>query len=304
MCSQPILSLCIPTDGAVDWILPVIESIYNQNYDNSRFEVVITDNGKDSKLPVYISKMKYSNLRYKQTKDEGFMNLVSCLKEGRGLFCKMINHRSVMKPGSIAEIVNLVEKYKKSKPIIYCSDGNARIEGDLMECSDTDSFIYHLSYLFSWSAGIGLWSKDLPKIEDVSINFMFPNTSLLLKLREESEYVIWNKRYDVMEDDSGKGGYDVFKTFGVNLLDILSELRCQNKIRMKTFVVVKQDIYKFLRKLYINEVLLPTKHTFVICDISDSMDVYFGKYYYYKMVFEAYLRLPIVCIRNFKKRRS
>ena len=78
MDKQPILSLCIPTNGAVEWILPVIESIYSQGYDTDKFEVVITDNGKDSQLPAYISKMNYPNLCYKQTSAEGFLNLVSC----------------------------------------------------------------------------------------------------------------------------------------------------------------------------------------------------------------------------------
>ena len=110
---QIILSLCIPTNGAVEWILPVIESIYAQEYDTSKFEVVITDNGKQSQLPSYIAKMNYPNLRYKQTDDEGFLNLVTCLKEGKGMFCKMINHRSVMLPESITNMVELVEMYKR-----------------------------------------------------------------------------------------------------------------------------------------------------------------------------------------------
>ena len=105
MDNQPILSLCIPTNGAVEWILPVIESIYSQGYDNSKFEVVITDNGKDSLLPEYIAKMEYPNLRYRQTTDDGFLNLVTCLKEGKGLFCKMINHRSVLLPNSILKLL-------------------------------------------------------------------------------------------------------------------------------------------------------------------------------------------------------
>ena len=108
MDKQPVLSLCIPTNGAVEWILPVIESIYLQRYDNSKFEVVITDNGEGSQLPDYISKMDYPNLRYIQTYDVGFRNLVTSLKEGRGLFCKMINHRSVLLPNSISKFIGLL----------------------------------------------------------------------------------------------------------------------------------------------------------------------------------------------------
>lgn len=298
MDKQPILSLCIPTNGAVKWILPVIESIYSQGYDNEKFEVVITDNGKDSQLPAHIAKMDYPNLRYKQTTDEGFLNLVSCLKEGRGLFCKMINHRSVMLPGSITDMVSLVEKYKDTQPVIYCSDGNIKSDGDYIECPDTDSFVRHLSYWCSWSAGIGFWQKDISNIPNIELNEMFPNTSLLFEIRKDSEYVIWNKKYEQMCDDSGKGGYDLFHTFGVVLLDIIKGLLNSGRIQQRTFGIVKNDLFVFLTTLYQNEIIMPTKHTFILKDIKKSMRMYYGNNGYYWMVVKAYMLVSYNCCVN------
>ncbi|WP_036908597.1 hypothetical protein [Xylanibacter ruminicola] len=298
MDKEPILSLCIPTNGAVEWVLPVIESIYSQGYDTDKFEVVITDNGKDSQLPAYISKMNYPNLCYKQTSAEGFLNLVSCLKEGKGLFCKMINHRSVMLPGSIADMVSLVEKYKYTQPIVYCADGNVKSDSEYIECTNINDFVRNLSYCCSWSAGIGFWHKDIPQITNVKLNKMFPNASLLFEIRNDSHYVIWNKKYEHMCDDSGKGGYDLFNTFGVVLLDILNDLRIRTRITSETFVSVKRDLYRFLCELYLNEVLLPTKHTFVIHHVAQSFDVYFGRYYYWKMILVGLSKLPYIYIRK------
>lgn len=295
MDKQPVLSLCIPTNGAVEWILPVIESIYSQGYDNEKFEVVITDNGKNSQLPAHIVKMDYPNLRYMQTTDEGFLNLVSCLKEGKGLFCKMINHRSVMLPGSIAEMVTLVERYKDTQPIIYCSDGYIKSESDYVECSNIDDFVCQLSYWCSWSAGIGFWQKDIPIIPNIQLNEMFPNASLLFEIRKESEYVIWNKKYEQMCDDSGKGGYNLFHTFGVVLLDIIRGLSDGGRISHETFDVVKKDLFGFLTELYKSEVILPTKHTFILKDIKKSMKVYYGVGGYRKMVIRAYLSAFYSC---------
>lgn len=292
MDKQPILSLCIPTNGAVEWILPVIESIYSQGYDTDKFEVVITDNGKDSHLPAHIARMDYPNLRYKQTTDEGFLNLVSCLKEGKGMFCKMINHRSVMLSGSIADMVALVKKYKDSQPIIYCSDGNIKSDGDYVECPNTDVFVRHLSYWCSWSAGIGFWQKDIPQISNIKLNEMFPNASLLFEIREETDYVIWNKKYEQMCDDSGKGGYDLFHTFGVVLPDIIKDLLDRGRISQGTFEIVKKDLFEFLTVLYKNEVILPTRHTFVLKDIKKSMLIYYGIVGYYSMVIKACLKVP------------
>ena len=40
-----VLSLCLPTNGISEWVFPVLESIYSQNVDESKYEVIVTDNG-------------------------------------------------------------------------------------------------------------------------------------------------------------------------------------------------------------------------------------------------------------------
>ena len=50
MKNKPIVSLCIPTYGMPEWVIPALESIYNQNEDESLFEVIVCDNKKDSEL--------------------------------------------------------------------------------------------------------------------------------------------------------------------------------------------------------------------------------------------------------------
>jgi hypothetical protein len=290
MDNQPILSLCIPTNGAVQWVLPVLDSIYKQEYDLKKVEVVITDNGKDSQLAGYLKDYDNPNLRYIPTTDEGFLNLVTSLKEGRGLFCKMINHRSVLEPGTIGKMIEVVERYKENQPIIYFSDGNVK-GPEFIDCKNLDQFISNLSYWASWSAGIGFWRKDIKNIDSVELDEMFPNASLLLNLRKESRYVIWNKKYEQMGEDAGKGGYDLYETFAVHFLDIMKGLLDGGRISLHTFSIVKNDLFVFLTALYKNEVILPTKHTFVLTNIKNSMKVYYGISGYWHMVVKAYLMI-------------
>ena len=46
------LSLCIPTNGIVEWVFPALDSIYAEGVDNERFEVIVTDNGKNEDFKV------------------------------------------------------------------------------------------------------------------------------------------------------------------------------------------------------------------------------------------------------------
>ena len=45
MSERPILSLCMPTNGVVEWVFPVLDSIFGQNANSNEFEVVVMDNG-------------------------------------------------------------------------------------------------------------------------------------------------------------------------------------------------------------------------------------------------------------------
>lgn len=290
MDNQPILSLCIPTNGAVQWVLPVLDSIYSQNCDEEKIEVVLTDNGVNSELPQHLDKFqKHPSFRYIPTNDAGFLNLVTALKKGNGLFCKMINHRSILLPGIIQEWCEIINQFKEERPIIYFSDGHA-LGGDIIECKNIDEFLRHLSYWASWSAGIGFWASDIKKIDMIKLNEMFPNTSILFDLCPNAKFVLWNKQYQKMEDDSGKGGYDLFHTFGVVFLDMINVLRMQGRITDKTFVFIKNDLFKFLTQLYFSEVILPSCHTYMIENVADSLDVYYGRYYYMKMRFVCFVK--------------
>lgn len=292
-----LLSLCIPTNGIVEWIIPVIESIYDQGVDNSLFEVVVTDNGEKSDLEEAVKKFTYNNFHYYRTDAKGFTNQIDAFEKCSGLFCKMLNHRSKMLPGSINALLGFIRKYQYSKPILYCAEGNVK-GGEFIECANTDEFIRTLSYWFSWSAGTGAWREDLKDIRGKSIDSFFPHTVFLFGLRNDSEYVIWNGKYEVMASDAGKGGYDLFHAFGVVLLDILTDLRINSRISSDTFAIVKKDIYRFLCYQYIVEAILPTKHTFILKNIKESLSLYYGRFYYLRMVFVGYIKAPLLYLRN------
>ena len=73
------------------------QSYYSQDVDTDLFEVVITDNGRNSTLVDDLSIFHYTNLRYIRTEDEGFLNLVTALKIRKWfVFVKMLNHRSII----------------------------------------------------------------------------------------------------------------------------------------------------------------------------------------------------------------
>lgn len=288
---RPILSICIPTNGVVEWVKPTLDSIYNQNVDYQLFEVVITDNGENSKLENILTDYSYPNLRYEKNNDKGFLNLVTCLQKGEGLFCKMLNHRMMLKSGMLQEMIEVINKYKNTKPVLYFLNGSIPYMSEFVYCKDFDQFVYELSYWLSWSAGIGFWDIDKNKLTEIEPNEMFPNASLIFEHRQDSEYVIWNGVYGQMQDESGKGGYDLFHTFAVVLNDIVKNLYERGRISHRTFAHTKKKIFEFLCILYRGEVIESQSSTyaFIIKDIKQSVKVHYGLNGYYWMVVRQHL---------------
>ena len=112
-----VLTLCIPTNGAVEWVRNTVEGIYIQNCDESLFEVIVVDNGVDSSLGDIISTYNHQNLSYYKTDVEGFYNLIVALKYGKGTFIKVLNHRSILQPYSLRRMIEVIRRYERERPV-------------------------------------------------------------------------------------------------------------------------------------------------------------------------------------------
>ncbi len=289
---QPLLSLCIPTYGVVEWVIPVVESIYVQGCDNCLFEVVITDNGKDSKLGEALKRFAMPNLHYYPTTSQGFTNQIDAFRKCRGQFCKMLNHRSKLCEGSLEKMLKLVERYKNDRPILYFADGMVKLPV-ITECKDIDEFCSDMSYLTSWSNGTGVWHEDIDRLDENKINKMFPHMVFLFDLRKESRYVIWNERFDIMASDKGKGGYDLIHTFGVVYLDELHRLVEESRVSNQTFNKVRLDLLGFLADWYRNEYLMPyTIHHFTFEHVHRNLRKYYSRKEYLFFLFKAWQFVP------------
>ena len=299
MDNNPIISLCVPTNGIVEWVIPLINSIYSQGVDLSQFEVIITDNGRQTDLAQAVKRFSYSNLYYHRTTSTGFTNQIDSFKLAHGEFRKMLNHRSILLPGALKSLIKLVNENLNVRPIIYCAE---RGEG-LSICNNIDAFVASLRCTVSWSAGVGIWKDDIPALEKAEINELFPHMSLLFEIRENPQFLIWNTRYERQTKESGKGGYNPFYAFGVEFLDIVNRLRLHGMLSLDTFLLVKYDTYIRLKYFYIEDVLAyRSRNSFMFDNIKKHILVYYDIYSYYKMVIWAWCQYPKYKIVSLLKR--
>lgn len=279
--STPLLSICIPTNGIIELIFPVLESIYAQtDVDQKLFEVVVMDNGDNAEFKTRIEDFaaQHSNLVYKETDYKGFLNESESYKAARGTFIKFINHRTKLLPGAIQYFIEFIEKNETEKPCVYFSNGViSQIKG-VSEYSDFDSYVRNLHYWSSWSTGMGFWKEDFDRIpKETEFNELYPHTTILFNEKNKSKYIIDNTVLldEIQISHANKGRYNLFFAFGVEYPGILSDLLRSGSISTKTFLSVKKDNQKFITGLFLDLVILKQPCSYDLSERKETLNVFY-----------------------------
>lgn len=288
--SNPVLSLCIPTNGVVEWVFPVLDSIYCQEYDNSLFEVIVTDNGdnKDFKNKMYEYIKNHTNLSYIETKALPFMNEIESYKIAKGYLIKFVNHRTKLLPGTISKLVEYTKSNLETKPITYFSNGVLDVDNIVYYYSTFNDFVKNLSYWSSWSTGMAIWKDDFKKLSKDLNNYneLFPHTNILFNERNRNNYVIDNTIIfdEIPQGNKPKGNYDVFYAFGIEYPSIIETLLKDGDIKKDTYKFVLNKNLEFITLMYIEYFIYKNYCSYDLSGLNRMYGHYYSKLDLYKML--------------------
>lgn len=296
MAQQPFLSLCIPTNGIVEFVIPLLESIYSQDVDTKLFEVVITDNGDHDELKNELAKYKYDNLIYKKSDKPGFLNQISCLEYANGCFLKMVNHKSELEVGVLNKIIEFVKNNLDEKPMLFFSNGQIK-EKDIFECDNHDIFLKKVSFWSTWEEGLGIWNEDKHKIENIHYYEMFPAASILFGVREKTSFKVFNQKISFQRPRNHFRNYDFFDVFAVKYIDMINDLRIKYKISTQTFNFARYDIFRrYLISHYYAVVIKKSDKALPCKNIKENFSIYYNRLYYYWMILHCHTILNVKSI--------
>lgn len=281
--SNPILSLCIPTNGVTEWVFPVLNSIYKQDCNNDDFEVIITDNGnnKEFKEKIRNYSQQHSNLHYFETNALPFINEIESYKRANGQLIKFVNHRTLLVSGALKQLITIAQENINKKPILYFTNGVLKKEKKAFVYSTFNQFVKNLSYWSSWSTGMTIWKDDYNKLPEDTSNFneLFPHTNVLFAERNRGMYIIDNTViFDEMpQGKKPKGDYDLFYAFGVEYPSIILELYRSHSISIDTFKSVLEDNLGFIAHLYVLYFIKKAYCSYDLNGLSDMYGVFYTK---------------------------
>ena len=282
MSVRPLISFCIPTNGVIEWMFPVLESIYLQNVDSHLFEVVVMDNGNNKKFQQMMEEfvLNHSNTIYKKTNAYEFLSEIESYKAASGIFIKFINHRTKLLNGTLQYLIDFVDKHQDTKPVIYFSNGELKVNKSFNELNSFDDFIRGLSYWSSWSTGMAFWKSDFDAMQGLDkCNALFPHTNILFAVRKNRHYIIDNKILldEIPAGKIPKGRYNLFNAFAVEYPLLISDLYRNGDISAQTLLKIKKDNLRFVAALYLDYVILRKKCSYDLIYHKEAIAIFYSK---------------------------
>lgn len=293
-----LLSLCIPTNGITEWVIPVLDSIYNQNVDNEFFEVIITDNGGNSEFEKAIKAYakNVANLLYKKTKSTAFLNQIECFEMASGDFIKFVNHRMPLLQGTLEKLVQIAKTYRNIRPNIFFTNGSMPSEEIVSEFSNYDEYISHIGYMASWSGGTAIWREEFQKKELSYYNELFPHISFVLEKNRNNVYIVDNTRiFELLRtDETKKGKYKIYQAFAVELPMIFTRLFQKNLISWMTYKRVMKQIEVFLANQFRQLEIERKPCSYDLTGFNEYVSIFFNPNRIRIMAFARYLKHKLI----------
>jgi len=285
-----ILSLCLPTNGIEEWVLPVLENIYNQTANIEEWELILTDNGNNVLFSDHMTKFaeEHVNMIYKRTCAVMFENQIEALRLASGEYLKFINHRSILEPGALQWMIDFVKDNLEDKPVMFFSNGVLKYS-EKRVFDSFDEFVKGLHEFASWTTGVGVWKSDFEKIpSDWSYNKISPHSDVLFWVKDRTKYIIEDKAWshDIDTSHAKKGKYDLYRAFGVEEISITLNLLNERYISPETFKFVLKCYEKCVASFYMQFNILHEPCSYSLNGFNDAMGIFMNKK---RVLFLAYL---------------
>ena len=271
---EPLLSICIPTYNRLEILIRTIDSIYAGVTEEmlNLFEVVVSDNSKEHDCQAIVSKYsQYSNFHYYTSECEGFLNSYYALSYGKGKYLKLHNNTALLKEGALCHMIELINQNTQKQPGIFFTDGY-RLKGRVIHCRHYE----------------GIWKDDFERAKGVDLNCYFPQTSLFVTQNGKHSFIVDDYNLFVTQNVPQKGGYNIFKAFSVDYLNIIKSQRDKNYISETCYNYIKSSLlYGFLSVRYFKTVIAKMDK-FDHADIKANMLINYSRFDYFKFILASF----------------
>lgn len=281
MQSTPLISICIPANGRIEYLRSTLNSIYSDENllkcNLNDFEVIVSDNNPDKTLELLLQEYNYINFKYIYTECEGFMNSYYVMTYAEGAFIKLHNSQEIFNAGALGILIDTVKRNRATKPMLFFTAGLLK-KGSVTNYDNFDVFNYNLSYLSSWSNGFSIWKEDFDDIaSSVHLNMLFPHSSLFFTQYNKRVFTINDQLLFTTQFVKKRGGHNKFHAFSIEYPSLIENACNNGHIKLETKRKILKDIlFNYLPLLFFN-VNIIKRETFSSEGFKRDIKVYFPR---------------------------
>lgn len=306
--NKPILSICIPTRNRGEILRLTLLNITSNEYflETNDIEIVISDNCSDDNTQdicldfqnKYPEKIRY----IRNEKNIGDENFINVLKLAKGKYAKLNNDSFAYKFNALNYIVDVLKEIDNDI-IFFSNEGHWRNGLEINNYKNFDEFLNVIGYKCTWIGGLCVKTEAFIQLENPErfSKINFAQVDILARMSKNKHIAIINGNMMTPFYVPNKGGYNIAKVFGENLIILLKELIKERLVSSSTFEkVIKKTLVEHINHFYFD-----FENSY--CYKKGGYFKYLFKYYktkpyYYMVFFKAILKIFMEFL--YKSRKS
>lgn len=247
--NNPILSLCFPTYNRCVFLGKQLERLFSiSSLLLEKVEIIVSDNcstdDTESIVRDYIER-GFSIKYYKNSHNLGMDgNFVSCFKKATGKYVWLLGDDDILIEPRFEQLLSFLSDGNYGLVHIYQKNNKDSINYVIYD--DDNLFCRKISYYSTFISANIVQTKYVPEIDfDKYMGTWFTLMPLYIRSlhKEKFNAIIYYDVFDPHKDAKRNGGYNFFKVFVENYLNIWKESLDEKIIDKNTFNYLKKDIY-------------------------------------------------------------
>jgi abequosyltransferase len=302
---RPLLTIAIPTYNRARYLSALLHSLSEQVGNDSRVELLISDNASSDETPALIDSLKDKGALCRYIRNQENIgpdkNFLQCYTEASGKYVWIVGDDDMVLPGAVERIVSQLST--EDYDLVYVNsvflNGESPLPAGLTRVTrplvytDSVAFARRIHVFFTFISGNIVNKNRIEKIAHKPFSELL-NTNLIqlswtytaLQLHQKSLY--FEDRL-IVATGGNTGGYGLFRVFGERLSKITQEWLEDPALRR----VILNGTLRFFFPSFLLEAKKSALGSFVKEDPDNTLRPYFGNNLRYWIFVYPLIVLPV-----------
>jgi abequosyltransferase len=252
-----LLSICIPTYNRSKILDNTLTKLFsNPDFDFGKIEVIVSDNCSTDDTALIVAKFPFAKY-FCNTENVRDANFSIALNYATGTYIRLFNDTISFKHGRLHTLLKRIESALDSNQNVFFYDNTYFNKNSQRLLNGTNEYAKEVSFYATWIANFGSWRKDFRSLKDkdkyVKLQLVQVDWSYQIAQNGKKTIIYFDELFEI-EEISKKGGYNIFRVFVTNYLQIIKGHQLSfAAYELEKYRLCHHFIYPWLLKLFVSD---------------------------------------------------